>query len=118
MILPVTFSSYLSDQMKDSALLFPAEKDYYGRLMALLSRSGAVLDRLFAPLREIEKRMGVNDRTWPPGEFSLAQVDFLNRSPYYAEWRGAVAAIFAEIDPLLEAEVRRSGHPRLVIISA
>jgi hypothetical protein len=60
----------------------------------------------------------MSQKTWPKGQFTLAQVDFLNRNPYYAEWRAAVAKVFAQLDPLLDAQVARSGHARLVIVIA
>ncbi len=114
--LPATFSSFLFDRLQDWDLLFPAEKDYYQRLLGLLERSDPeVVARLFAPLRDIEKRMGVNEKTWPARQFTLGQVDFLNRSAHYAEWRKAIAQIFSELDPLLEAESARVGRARLVV---
>ncbi len=116
--LPVTFSTYFFDQVKEWALLFPAERNYYERLFGLLDRSDPKrFDELFAPLRAAEARMGVNEKVWPKRTFTLDQVDFLNRSPHYPEWRNAVANIFSRIDPLLDAEIARAGRPRLVIVS-
>jgi hypothetical protein len=60
--------------------------------------------------------MGVNEKTWPRRTFTLDQVDFLNRNPHYAEWRAAVAVIFSRLDPVLNAEVQRRGHPRLSVV--
>jgi hypothetical protein len=115
--LPVTFSSFCFDQIKDWDLLFPAEQNYFERLFALLDRSDSgQVDALFAPMRQIEQKMGVNERVWPKRVFTLEQVDFLNRNPHYPEWRGAVAAVFARLDPLLDAEVSRGGHARLVVV--
>jgi hypothetical protein len=117
--LPVSFSSFCLDQMKDWELLFPAERSYFERLFGLLDRSDrAVVDRVFAPVREMERKMGVNEKTFPKGQFTLAQVDFLNRNPYYSEWRSGIAQVFARLDPLLDAEMARSGHARLVIVVA
>ena len=117
--LPVSFSSFCLDQMKDWDLLFPAERGYYERLFGLLDRSdSAAVERLFAPVREMERKMGVNEATFPKGQFTLAQVDFLNRNPYYSEWRAAIARVFAHLDPLLDAEAARTGHARLVIVIA
>ena len=62
--------------------------------------------------------MGVNEKTWPRGQFTLEQVDFLNRNPHYPEWRAAVSKVFAQLDPVLDAEIARSGHARLVIVVA
>src|ERR1051326_5200718 len=117
--LPVSFASYCLDQMKEWDLLFPAERSYYERLFGLLERSApAEVERLFAPTREIERKMGINDKTFPRGQFPLEQVDFLNRNPHYPEWRAAVAQVFAHIDPLLDNETARSGHARLVVVIA
>lgn len=117
--LPPTFATFFFDQMQEWELLFPAEQSYYERLFGLLDRSdSSEVDRLFIPLRSIERSMGVSEKTWPRGHFTLEQVDFLNRSPYYAEWRKTVAAIFAKIDPLLEHELMRAGHARLVVVIA
>ena len=117
--LSVSFSSFCLDQMKDWELLFPAERGDFERLFELLDRSSPELvDRLFTPVREIERKMGVSEKTFPKGQFTLEQVDFLNRNPYYSEWRGAITRVFAQLDPLLDAEVARGGHARLVIAIA
>jgi hypothetical protein len=117
--LPLSFSTFCFDQIKGWELLFPAERGYFERLFGLLDRSNPPdVERLFKPLREIERKMGVNETTFPKGEFTLAQVDFLNRNRYYPEWRAAVAKVFGELDPLLDAEIARGGHARLVIVIA
>lgn len=115
--LPVTFSAYLFEQIRDWELLFPAEQSYYERLCGMLDRSRPEdVDRVFVPVREAEQKMGVNDKTWPRRQFSLEQVDFLNRSSQYPAWRAAVAKAFAEIDPLLDAELASRGRARLVVV--
>ncbi len=117
--LPVSFASFSLDQMKEWELLFPAERSYHERLFGLLDRSPAEdVDRLFSPVREIERKMGINEKNFPRGRFSLDQVDFLNRNPFYSEWRGAVAKVFSQLDPVLDEEVMRSGHARLVVVIA
>ena len=117
--LPVSFGAFFFDQVKDWELLFPAERSYYERLFALLDRSDpALVANLFAPIREAEQKMGVNEKTWPKGVFTLDQVDFLNRNAHYADWRKAVAIVFARVDPMLDAEVARSGRPRFVLVTA
>ena len=81
--LPVSFSAFCFDQMKDWDLLFPNERSYFERLFDLLDRSGqAEVDRLFEPMRAAETQMGVNEKTWPKRQFTLEQVDFLNRNPH------------------------------------
>ncbi|HEV2444826.1 MAG TPA: hypothetical protein VGS58_02850, partial [Candidatus Sulfopaludibacter sp.] len=115
--LPVTFSTFFFEQILDWDLLFPAEKSYYERFFGLLAKfAPAELDRLFAAVRAAERQMGVSDAVWPRRIFTLQQVDFLNRSPHYAEWRKAVSSVFAEIDPRLDAEAARHGRPRLVVV--
>ena len=117
--LPATFSTFFFEQMQDWDTLFPAERNYHERLFTLLDRSDpAMVDDLFEPLRRIEQTMGVNEKNWPRRHFTLDQVDFLNRSPRYPEWRKAVADIFARLDPLLEEEITRAGHSRLVVVIA
>jgi hypothetical protein len=117
--LPVTFSAYWFEQFRDWDLLFPAEKDYYERLFALIDRTERdAVDRLFATMRQIEVRMGLNEKNWPRREFTLDQIDFLNRSPHYSEWREAVRHLFSQIDPILDEEVARAGGPRLAILVA
>src|SRR4051794_41023867 len=117
--LPVTFGAFFFDQVKDWDLLFPAERSYYERLFALLDRSDAkVVTDLFTPVLDAEQKMGVNEKTWPKGKFTLDQVDFLNRNAHYADWRKAVAAVFARIDPTLNAEITRAGRPRFVLVTA
>lgn len=117
--LPVTFSTFFYEQIHDWELLFPAEKSYYERLFGLFDRSDAAeVDRLFASVRDAERLMGVTDAVWPKRTFTLQQVDFLNRSPHYPEWRKAVSGVFAKVDPILDAEVARHGRPRLVVVIA
>lgn len=115
--LPTTFSLYSMDRIKDWSRLFPAEQGYFERLFGLLDRSPApAVDQLFAPLREVERKMEVDRGIWNTRKFTLEHVDFLQRNPHLAEWRAAVADVFAEIEPILDAEQARSGHSRLVMV--
>jgi hypothetical protein len=115
--LPVTFSTYCFDQIKEWNLLFQAERDYFDRLFGLIGRSDPKLvEELYVPLREVEKKMGVNEKVWPKRQFTLDQVDFLNRSAYYPEWRKTIAQIFSRLDPILDEEVAKVGRARLVIV--
>ena len=117
--LPATFSTFFFDRIREWELLFPAEQNYFERLFGLLDRSApAEVDRVFAPLREIEQRMGINATNWNRREFTLAHVDFLNRSAHYPAWRAAITEIFSKIDPLLDEEIARAGRPRLVIVAS
>jgi hypothetical protein len=115
--LPITFGAFFFEQMREWDLLFPAEQDYFTRLFTLLDRAPAAeVDRLFEPVRAAERLMGVNERTWPRRQFTLEQVDFLNRNAHYSEWRAAIARVFSQIDPILDAEAARRGRPRLVVV--
>jgi hypothetical protein len=115
--LPVTFSTFFYEQILDWDLLFPAEKNYYERFFSLLAKfAPSDLDRLFGDMHAAERQMGVSDAVWPKRTFTLQQVDFLNRSPHYPEWRKAVTGVFAEIDPRLDAEATQHGRPRLVVV--
>lgn len=115
--LPPTFAAYSFDRVQDWQKLFPAERDYFERLFGMIARSdAAAAAQLFAPLRAVEQKMGVDRRTWNTREFTLEHVDFLQRNRHLAEWRQAIAAIFSRIDPLLDAEVARNGRPRLVVV--
>ena len=116
--LPLTFSTYCFDQIKEWELLFAAEQGYFERLFGLLGRSEQKLvEEMFEPLRAVERKMGVNEKTWSKRQFTLDQVDFLNRSEHYPEWRRVIADIFSRLGPLLDEEISRAGRPRLVIVS-
>jgi hypothetical protein len=115
--LPPSFTSFFYQRIADWKLLFPAEQNYIERLFRMLGRSETQLvDELFAPLRQIERKMGINAKTWNPREFTLAHVDFLNRSAHYAEWRAEISRIFSILDPLLDEEAARNGRQRLVFV--
>jgi len=97
--LPLTFSTYCFDQIKEWELLFKAEQGYFERLFGLLGRSEQKLvEEMFAPLQVVERRMGVNEKVWSKRQFTLDQVDFLNRSEHYPEWRRVIADIFSRLN--------------------
>jgi len=117
--LPATFATYTFDRIRDWDMLFPAERGYFDRLLGLLDRSDpAVVKQLFAPLEAVEAKMQVNRREWNTREFHLGHVDFLQRSPHYAEWRNTVAGIFAVVDPKIDEEIAAQGRPRVVVVLA
>lgn len=117
--LPATFATYTFDRIRDWNMLFPAEQDYFERLLGLLDRSDrALVDRLFAPLADVERQMSIDRRKWNTREFTLAHVDFLQRSPFYPQWRARIAELFSRIDPVLDEEIARKGRPRLVIVAS
>lgn len=117
--LPPTFSTFFFEQIKGWETLFPAERSYFERLFQLIDRIPPEdATQLFAPLRAVEQKMGVNEKSWPRRTFTLDQVDFLNRNAHYPEWRRVIANIFGRLDPILEDEVVRRGRPRFSIVFA
>lgn len=110
---PVTFSSYLKEQLRNWVTLFPAERRYLERLSKYLEKAPK---EMFARLEAIERKMGVTPEKWPRERFTLEQVDFLNRNPSYPEWRAEIARLFGEIDPVLDAEVMARGRTRLIVV--
>lgn len=117
--LPATFSTYTLERLRGWDTLFPAERSYLERLLGMFERSEPQLvDQLFAPLARVETKMGIDAGKWKKREFSLEQVDFLQRSPHYAEWRARVTDLFARVDPLLDEEIAQSNRRRLLIVSA
>ena len=83
--IPATFSTFFFEQIKDWDTLFPAERNYFERLFTLIGKlPPEEFDELFSPLRQLEPKMGVNEKNWPRRSFKLDQVDFLNRNPTYA----------------------------------
>jgi hypothetical protein len=115
--IPPTFSTFFFDQIKDWETLFPAEQRYHERLFTLIgSLRSEQFESLFAPLRAIESKMGVNERNWPRRTFTLDNVDFLNRNAHYAEWRQAVTEVFAALDPVLDQQTAREAKPSLSIV--
>lgn len=115
--LPVTFTTFFYDRINDWELLFPAEQNYFELLFGFLDKAPAgALTALFQPVRDAEQKMGVNEKNWPRHEFTLANVDFLNRSPHYPEWRQAISTVFSRVDPMIDAEIQRHGRPALALI--
>ena len=110
---PVTFGGYISEQVRSWDELFPPERDYFTRLAALLKEAPR---EFFDPLLAIETRMGVTEKIWPRGKFTLEQVDFLNRNAHYPAWRAEIARLFSMIDPQLDDQVRKKGRPRLIVV--
>jgi hypothetical protein len=117
--LPATFATYFLEQIQGWKLLFPAERTYQERLFKLIDSSDPqAVASLFAPLREIERQMGIDEKTWQRDRFTVDQLEFLQRSPQYQQWRQAVAGVFAKLDPLLDAEIVKHGRPRLVVVTS
>lgn len=110
---PVTFSAFFDDQLRNWEILFPAERDYFTRLANLIAQSPS---EFWEPLRAVETKMGISQSNWPRGRFTLQHVDFLNRNPYYTEWRSVVSQLFDRINPMLEEQLGASDQHRLIVV--
>jgi hypothetical protein len=112
--LPATFSAAVHDQLRQWDFLFPAEqRQLRAQLDWLSGLEQAELDRLFAPLVELEGRMalGLGDRTAGLG---VREVGILARSPLYTQWRVAVEKVFSRIDAAAPS-VPLQNSPRLLV---
>lgn len=113
--LPATFGPALNDQLRQSELLFPAERrqlEAQLKWLSLLPRTE--FDRLFAPLLEIESRMELH---WDSraARLSVRDVGILARSPLYPQWRAEVERVFARIDAAAEQPGELQRLPRLLV---
>lgn len=113
--LPATFGPALNDQLRQSELLFPAERRQLEAQLKWLSQlPRAEFDRLFAPLLEIESRMDLHWDSSAAG-MSVHDVGVLARSPLYPQWRAEVERVFARIDAAAEQPGEFQHLPRLLV---
>jgi len=113
--LPATFGPALNDQLRQSELLFPAERRQLEAQLKWLSvLPRAEFDRLFAPLLEIESRMDLRWDSSASG-MSVHDVGVLARSPLYPQWRTEVERVFARIDAAAEQPGELQNLPRLLV---
>ncbi len=113
--LPPTFGPALNQQLRQSELLFPAERRQLEAQLRWLSQlPAAEFDRLFAPLIEIERRMDLHWDSAAAG-LSVRDVGILARSPLYPQWRAEVERVFARIDAAAEQPGEFQRLPRLLV---
>jgi len=113
--LPATFGPALNEQLRQSELLFPAERRQLEAQLKWLSQlPRPEFDRLFAPLIEIESRMSLHWDSSATG-MSVRDVGILARSPLYPQWRGEVERVFARIDAAAEQPGEFQHLPRLLV---
>jgi len=114
--LPATFGPALNDQLRQSELLFPAERRHLeAQLKWLAQLPRAEFDRLFAPLLEIESRMDLPHPESSAAGMSVRDVGILARSPLYPQWRAEVERVFARIDAAAEQPGDFQNLPRLLV---
>ena len=113
--LPATFGPALNDQLRQSQLLFPAERrQLEAQLKWLAQLPHAEFDKLFAPLLEVESRMDLHWDSSAAG-MSVRDVGILARSPLYPQWRTEVERVFARIDAAAEQPGDFQNLPRLLV---
>ena len=113
--LPATFGPALNDQLRQSELLFPAERrQLEAQLKWLAQLPRAEFDKLFAPLLEVESRMDLHWDSSAAG-MSVRDVGILARSPLYPQWRTEVERVFARIDAAAEQPGDLQNLPRLLV---
>ncbi len=116
--LPVTFQPFVHQQLTEWDFLFPNERHSVQRLLLYVSSlSPAQFAALFAPLLQLEDKMGV--RTW---QFSTTEETILNasllaRSPYYQQWRQAVQNVFEASDAYALKTGATVARRRLVLLN-
>jgi hypothetical protein len=113
--LPPTFGPALNDQLRQSKLLFPAERRQLQAQLDWLSHlPHDEFGRLFAPLLEIESRMDLRWDSSAAG-MSVREVGILARSPLYPQWRAEVERIFGKIDAEAGQHDELQNLPRLLV---
>jgi len=113
--LPATFGAAVHDQLRQWDFLVPAEqRQLRAQLDWLSGLAQAELDRLFAPLEELEGRMalGLHDATAGLG---VREVGILARSPLYPQWRVEVEKVFSRMDAAAAPSVPLRNSPRMLL---
>jgi len=113
--LPATFGAAVHDQVRQWDSLFPAEqRQLRAQLDWLSGLAPRELDRLFAPLEELEGRMALGHRDATAG-LGVRDVGILARSALYPQWRGEVEKVFSAIDAAVAPLVPLRDSPRLLL---
>lgn len=89
--LPLTMRPALATELAERPLLFPFEQQRLDRLLAAVDALPATeLDRLTAPVRQIEQQMEIHRWQFSTNADSMLNASQLLRSPYYSDWRRAI----------------------------
>ena len=115
--LPVTLRPALSGQLGEWSTLFPYERARVRHfLRGLASIEPQTLDSLMLPLRNLEKRMGVDRWSFSQSADTMENASLLARSEFYGEWREQVRRIYAAVEAAAQQhDQSKSAKPRLVI---
>jgi len=76
-------------------------------------------ERLFKPVREVEKKMGVEQWKFSEQGETLENTSLLAHSPYYQEWRAAVQGVFDAVAKQAHSsanQIAGNSKHRLVVI--
>ena len=116
--LPRTFVPALNEQMRGWDLLFPAEQRSIRAQLDWLARlPAAEFEKLFAPVKQLEARMDLPSWGLAAARLSINDTSILVRSPYYPQWRAAVAKVFEQIDAGIRNGRAQAPPNRLLICS-
>jgi hypothetical protein len=114
--LPRTFVPALNEQMRNWELLFPAEQRSIGAQLNWLARlPDADFDRLFQPIKDLERRMDLPRWDLTAERVSINETSILVRSPYYPQWRAQVERVFEQIDSGVAAQGKTAPANRLLL---
>ena len=117
--LPLTFLSFVNQQLRDWEFLFPNERQSSERLLLYVARLDAEQSAaLFQDVTALEEKMGVRKWQFSTTEQTIQNSSMLARSPYFQEWRRAVQAVFdaADRDALESRGVAAKPVNRLVLL--
>src|SRR5438477_8394953 len=97
--LPLTFLSFVNQQLRQWESLFPNERSSVERLLIYtVSLNDDESSALFRDVVALEERMGVRQWQFSTTEQTIENSSELARSPYFQDWRRAVQAVFDASD--------------------
>lgn len=118
--LPITFRPFINERLTNMAGLFAFERKSTETFLLYLEKlSPDEFELLFKPVRDLERKMGVERWTFSSQGETLENTSLLAHSPYYEEWRRAVQGVFDEVSKhthLSGDEVGDKGKHRLILI--
>lgn len=93
--LPITFRPFINEQITRMDRLFAFERNVIESFVTFVDKlSQSEFERLFKPVREVEKKMDVEQWKFSEQGETLENTSLLAHSPYYQEWRAAVQDVF------------------------
>lgn len=116
--LPLTLRPANNQQLARWKMLFPFEqKRLRSFLEAVVSFSPEELNRLTAPVRDVEWKMGVRSWDFSEAAETMGNASLLSRSQYFVEWRRAVQTFFEAVEARAEANAKKeTQRGRLMVL--